>query len=190
MIRKITAILFFFSLIIDLASARETKSLCLHEKALRSDAIFIGSVLSVQDTHEKTAGIYKYAVVRVDKVLKGPQKKGEIKFVTRGISSELNPLCCKLGEKYIFFARRGIDVFDDSNDRLRVIRTNTEEYFSATNGHYSVYLINDGMVSGWPLEEKRQTSVEIRIVLSEIKEAIRYPRKCVIAAKLGSEKYT
>lgn len=161
------------------ASARETKMQSLDEKISRSDVILIGRVVSIEKPDANVVGVYGYAVVEIQDVIKGDDVPKRIKFITNGVYSELNPLCCSVGGKYILFAQRGFDVFDDAGDELVFVRKGVDEYHSAVNGPYSAYEVSGKSVVGWPDQLRKDSLISAKKIIREICTAVRRanPRK-------------
>lgn len=139
---------------------RETKQLSLQEKVAASDLIFVGTVVSVDRPSSEIAGVGEFATVRIERYLKGRSSPREISFVTKGFSSELNPLCCAEGKSYLFFARDGFDVMEFGESGAFIVRHGREDYVSATNGPYSAYPIENGHVVGWSKPDAGSITLE------------------------------
>lgn len=154
-------------------NARETKIQSLDEKVSRSDVILIGRVVSLGKPDANTVGVYGYAVVEIQNVIKGKDVPKNIKFITNGVYSEINPLCCVVGKQYIIFAQRGFDIFDDSGDEVVAVRKSIKEYHAAVNGPYSAYEVSGKSVIGWPDQLHKDSLINTKKVIREIGAAVR-----------------
>lgn len=143
------------------ADGRETRPLSLDEKVKASDAVFVGRVLSVSRPNTEVAGVGEYATVRIERVLKGTETPETVLFVTKGFSAELNPLCCAANRAYLFFAKRGVDVFELTDAGVSLSLKEEETYFSAVNGPYGTYAVEGGNVLGWDDQSAEQKVVSI-----------------------------
>lgn len=132
-----------------IADARDTREHDLPEKVEGSDEIFVGTVIALSSPDPRINGVAEYAVVRVDKALKGGGIGHEKKFVIKGFSAELNPDCCQIGKSYLFFARNGYEVFVMGAREFSMARIHEGDFLSAVNGRFSTYLIDEGSIIGW-----------------------------------------
>lgn len=144
-----------------IAEARNTTEYDLPEKVNESDAIFIGRVISLKEPEPRINGVGEYAVVTVEKVIKGDGVGRERKFVVKGFSAELNPDCCQVGETYLFFAKDGYDVFAVGEGEISMSRIGEGKFLSAANGEFSTYVISDERVVGWGKRSDSSSRVDI-----------------------------
>lgn len=131
------------------ALSRETRRMCVPEHIAVSDVVFTGKAITLVEPAAKIPGVNRYAVIEVLEVLKGSVPR-KVSFVVSGYSAELNPDCCKIGKKYLFFAKRGYDVFELSSGRFSVSTKGKEGFLSATNGKFSTFPLQGAKVVGWP----------------------------------------
>ena len=142
-------------------SARETTALSLEEKLGTSDLVFVGTVLSVTRPSTEVAGVGEYATVRIDRVLKGTESRDTVLFVTKGFSAEMNPLCCAEAKSYLFFAKRGFDVFDVTEAGASLVRKGQKSHLSSVNGPYSTYLVQGGHILGWKAQSGEDRAISV-----------------------------
>ena len=101
--------------------ANHVREMSLEEKARYSDVVMIASV---ETTTKNCARKSSCATVRVLTQLKGTGSRGLI-VLYDGEIAEDNPLCCKVGETYLFF-----------------LKSVGENFYRSVNGPYGVYVIH------------------------------------------------
>ena len=132
------------------AEARLTRRMCVEEQVTAAQAVFTGTVESVEQPSPAVIGTTRYAVVKVERVLKG-QLPRRTRFVLRGPIAELNPNCCEVGHRYLFMAHRGYPMFDyDAAGEFVGTLRETDRYTSAVNGPFSTYGLAGREVLDWP----------------------------------------
>ena len=85
--------------------ANQLRELSLEAKVAKSDAVFIGRVISVQANYAGGDGRNEYSLVAVENSLKG-RPSGTVFIESKGSISELNLLCCEVGANYLFFMQK------------------------------------------------------------------------------------
>lgn len=136
------------AMIASAAESRDLRRMCIQERVAASDAVFVGKVLALAEPEQETAGVNKYAIVQVQDTFKGSLPE-RVNFVVSGYSAESNPACCEPGDTYIFFSRRGHDVFELSGDGIVATTLGKDRYLSATNGKFSTFLVRGDQVTHW-----------------------------------------
>lgn len=165
------SIILFFSLATSAATARLTSPMSLQEKINNSDLVLVGIAKATIAPSQKLDGVERYTVIEIQSVLYGGQMGFSTNFVTIGFSEELDPRCCKVGERYLLFVKRGFTVFKIRDKELGFSQERTNDFISAVNGPYSTYHISKGTVVGW---KSGQSNVELSVpyesVVSEIQK--------------------
>jgi hypothetical protein len=106
----------------DILKANHVTELSLERKVSQSHAVFIGRVVSVQtDGGHLEPGVQEYSSVVIQNALKG-RVSGTVRIVSKGPIAEWDPVCCDIGENYLFF----------------VTKTKSNFYVSV-NGPYGIY---------------------------------------------------
>lgn len=106
--------------------AFDVLNLSVKNKISKSDIVFSGTVLSIDELIIGNNDTIKFANIRVENSIKGKAKNSIIRFALSTGISELNPNCCALNSRYLIYARKGADSL----------------YFS-TNGPFGTYLIGN-----------------------------------------------
>ncbi len=99
--------------------ANQVKELSLEEKSSRSDLVVVGRI----ERTDASGGVERVALVHVETRLKGASQ-GLVKVRYRSGISELDPDCCEIGGRYIFFLREGRD-----------------GVYQSVNGYFGVYKV-------------------------------------------------
>lgn len=102
------------------ALANDVRELPFDQKALRADLVVIGQVLS---THQRvTHGVAEgeYAGVQIQNTLKGTAPQN-LEVLSKGLISEMNPDCCRIGQTYLFFlVREQSGAYESVNGRFGI----------------------------------------------------------------------
>ncbi|WP_233842454.1 hypothetical protein [Dyella sp. 2HG41-7] len=106
--------------LVDPARANYVREMSLEEKVRDSDVVMIARV---ETTLEKCERKSSCATVHVLKQLKGTVAPG-LRVLYNGYIAEDNPLCCKVGETYLFF-----------------LKNVGENLYLSINGPYGIYVI-------------------------------------------------
>jgi hypothetical protein len=124
-----------FASCVGTVSANQVRELPLEKKVSSADIVFIGTVQKTGLPENDVAGHDYLAQVHIDTVLQG-QASATINVRYGSGISELDPMCCKEGEVYVFFLRntgRGI--------------------YESVNGPYGIYQVKNQRQSfDWQLK--------------------------------------
>jgi hypothetical protein len=115
----------FFACYAGIVSANHVTELPLEKKVSSADIVFIGTVQKAGLSENGVVGHDYLAQVHIDTVLKGQASTNINVRYGSGIY-EIDPLCCKEGEVYLFFLRntgRGI--------------------YETVNGPYGIYQVKN-----------------------------------------------
>ncbi len=103
------------------AHANHVSEMTLEEKVRGSDVVMIARVETTLETCERKSSC---ATIHVLTPLKGTAAPG-LKVLYNGYIAEDNPLCCKVGETYLFF-----------------LKSVGENLYRSVNGPYGIYEIH------------------------------------------------
>lgn len=154
------------------SSARELREYTLKQKVGVSDLIFVGNVLSVENPKQDTEGVKTFAIVRVTESIKGATSGNELKFVVEGSIAEANPSCCLVGSDYLFFAKDGVQVLTLEEGSIDGKIDLQGEFTSPSNGKFSTYPIDSGLVMHWPAKDSGKAK-PLAAVRKEICKTVR-----------------
>ena len=102
------------------AYAYNESDISLDEKVSRSDAVFVAQVIALDKSKLQSDGT-EYSLAKIELVLKG-SVSGHVRVVSRSLFSELNPDCCDVGKRYLFF-----------------VKTQPDGSYLSANGRYGIY---------------------------------------------------
>jgi hypothetical protein len=101
--------------------ANDVREYSLEKKARLADVVIIGRVMSVR---REGGGPLEYALVHVDKALKG-EPPNSVEVLVKGAIAEMDPECCVTGGVYLWFLVKEKD-----------------KRFESVNGRFGIYLIH------------------------------------------------
>ena len=139
-------------------------------KIEHSDVVALVDVLNVVGTWQPATAVNEYAIIRVNKIIKGNAPR-EIIFVTRGFMQATDPDCCIVGEQYLVFMKRGYPVFDTINGIDVIVLRERNVYMSPADGAYSTYRVKNDRVCGWFIGGK-SGCYDLSDVISQIRNEI------------------
>jgi hypothetical protein len=101
--------------------SNQQREMKLSDKVERSDLVLMASVVAIGDG--ECLGMYRCARLDVATTLKG-KAPVDMAVLFDGPIAEENPLCCEVGQTYLFFLKR-----------------TKGAYFQSTNGPFGIYRV-------------------------------------------------
>jgi hypothetical protein len=92
----------------NVSHANQLREMTFSEKAQKADVIVVGTAVSVNTLTTPTIVGDRYADIRINAVIKG-HAADHIKVWVRTAISEMDPDCCKPGQRYVFFYEKATD---------------------------------------------------------------------------------